>query len=336
MSDQSTHPRAAGRTSTNLGNQARPHLDLYQAITNKVIEMLEQGVAPWRSCIMGEKSAGHPKNLNTGKQYRGVNVFLLAFTAYVKGFESAYWLTLQQANERGGKIKRGEKASMVVFWKPREEVDKKTGEVRKSAVMRYYNVFNAMQCNGLEVPDEPKYTPSEFKAIEEAQRIVDGYKDGPQIKTGGTKAFYTASTDVVKLPEPTRYESTEEFYATLFHELAHSTGHKKRLDRKLAPKLSPFGGPEYGKEELVAEMAAAFLCAKARIDPVTLPNQAAYLKGWLGTLKKDKRLIVAAGGQAQRAADWILGRQGDAASVPDGDDRFVEDIAETTETAFPE
>lgn len=307
MSDQPARPRAAGQTSSRLGSQARPRIDLYETITQKVIEMLEAGVVPWRSGVLGLKAAGYPKNLCTGKPYRGVNVFLLAFMAYAKGYESAYWLTFQQANQRGGRVKRGEKSSLVVFWKPLETTDRQTGEVKKISVLRYYNVFNANQCEGVEVPDAPNYTPSEFAPIEAAETIVKEYSDGPKVVLGGAKAFYTPETDTVKLPEPTRFESTEQFYATMFHELSHSTGHSKRLDRGLDTKLAAFGSADYGREELVAEMSAAFLCGAARIDPAVIKNQAAYVSGWLGAIKKDKRLIIVAGGQAQRSADWVLG-----------------------------
>ena len=114
--------------------------DLYQTVTDQIVAMLEAGVVPWRSPILGRTTAGHPKNLNTGKQYRGVNVFLLAFTAYAKGYGSSYWLTFNQAKERGGNVRKGEKSSMVVFWKQYETADKQTGDPTKIPILRYYNV----------------------------------------------------------------------------------------------------------------------------------------------------------------------------------------------------
>lgn len=122
---------------------------------------------------------------------------------------------------------------------------------------------------------------------------------------GGGQAYYRPSEDLVRLPEPARFRSSEDYYATLFHEYAHSTGHSKRLDRKLDSDPQPFGSPDYGREELIAEMAAAFLCGQAGIHPAVVENQAAYLQGWLKTLKSDKKLVIAAAGQAQKAADWI-------------------------------
>jgi antirestriction protein ArdC len=286
--------------------------DLYQTITDQIIAMLETGVVPWRSPILGRNSAGYPKNLQSGKQYRGVNVFMLAFTAYAKGYGSSYWLTFNQAKERGGNVKKGEKSSMVVFWKQYETTDRQTGDPAKIPVLRYYNVFNAEQVDGIEIPDAVKFTPIEFNPIEAAEQIARGYAGGPVVDhDGGQQAFYRPSTDSVHMPQQTRFASVEEYYSTLFHELSHSTGHSSRLDRKLDTEPKPFGSADYGKEELVAEMSAAFLSSLAGIHPAVIDNQAAYLAGWCKKLKEDKKLVISAAGQAQRAADWIRGERGE-------------------------
>lgn len=283
--------------------------DIYQSVTDQIIAMLEKGVVPWRSPILGRQSAGMPKNLESGKDYRGVNVFLLAFTAWANGYESSYWLTFNQAKQKKGSVKKGEKSSFVIFWKQYETTDKETGEPTKVPVLRYYRVFNVAQCEGIAMPDAATYTPTDFHPIEAAETIVKAYADAPVIEHGGTRAFYRPSTDVVRLPEPSRFASCEEYYSTLFHELAHSTGHSKRLDRKLDTEPQPFGSPDYGKEELVAEMSAAFLSAHAGIKPATIENQAAYLQGWLKQLRGDKKLVITAAGAAQRASDWIRGER---------------------------
>ena len=286
--------------------------DLYQTVTDQIVTMLESGVIPWRSPILGRSKAGHPKNLNTGRQYRGVNVFLLAFTAFAKGYGSSYWLTFNQAKERGGNVRKGEKSSMVVFWKQYETTDKETGQPTKVPVMRYYNVFNAEQLEGIEIPDAVKYEPINFVQIDEAEKIAAGYQGGPSVAhDGGQQAFYLPTADAVHMPEKTRFASVEEYYSTLFHELSHSTGHSNRLDRKLDTDPKPFGSADYGKEELVAEMSAAFLCSQAGIQPAVIGNQAAYLSGWLKQLKSDKKLVISAASQAQRAADWIRGERGE-------------------------
>ncbi len=294
-----------GGLSDQLGNTGRK--DLYQYVTNQVLKMLEKGVAPWRSTILGHAKLGMPKNLNSGRKYRGINVFLLAMIAYARGYESAYWLTFKQAQERGGNVKKGEHSSVVVFWKQFETTDRETQQKVNIPVLRYYNVFNVQQCEKIEVPDAPQYTPVQFNPIERAEDVVKSYVDRPTIEHVGSRAYYRPSEDVVRIPEPTRFETNEAYYSTLFHELSHSTGHSKRLNRKLDSDPKPFGSPDYGKEELIAEMSAAFLCAHTGITPATIENTASYLSGWMGLLKKDKKLLITAAGAAQRSADYILG-----------------------------
>ena len=146
--------------------------------------------------------------------------------------------------------------------------------------------------------------------MERADAILAGSEGKPPIEVAGTRAFYRPATDTVTMPGSARFASTEAYYATLFHELAHSTGHPSRLRREMIATPQPFGTADYGREELVAEMAAAFLCSAAGLGPATIDNQAAYLGGWLKQIRGDKRLVVTAAGAAQRAADWILGQRG--------------------------
>lgn len=284
--------------------------DIYQSVTDQIVTMLESGAVPWRSPILGRSKAGHPKNMNTGKQYRGVNTFLLAFTAFAKGYGSSYWLTFNQAKERGACVKKGEKASMVVFWKMWKTKDKQTGEPAEIPVLQFYNVFNVEQCDGLAAPDAVAFEPLDFKPIESAERIVSGYAGAPLIAgDGGQSAFYRPSDDSVHMPVQTRFASVDEYYSTLFHELSHSTGHENRLNRKLDGGHHSFGSSAYGKEELIAEMSAAFLCGQAGINPATIENQAAYVGGWLKAIKSDKKLVIASAGAAQKSADWIIGNR---------------------------
>jgi antirestriction protein ArdC len=168
-------------------------------------------------------------------------------------------------------------------------------------------LFNAEQVEGVKVPggvieEGPAFTP-----IEAAVSVAQGYRDGPVVEHGGSVACYYPAPDLVRLPNPQRFENPEGYYATLFHELVHSTGNEKRLKRGVGEKLAPFGSPDYSKEELVAEIGAAFLCATAGISPPTIEQSAAYLEGWRRSLKADKKLVIAAAGQGQRAADHILG-----------------------------
>jgi antirestriction protein ArdC len=285
--------------------------DLYQTVTDQIVSMLDSGVVPWRSPILGRTSAGHPKNLESARPYRGVNVFLLAFSAYTHGYGSSYWMTFNQAKTAGGNVRKGEKSSMVVFWKQYDTTDRSTGQATTVPVLRYYNVFNVEQLEGIKAPDAVPFTPIDFKPIEAAEAVVKGYTLPPVIEHGGQQAFYRAVSDTVRMPEPTRFASGEEYYSTLFHELAHSTGHSSRLARGIDKETRAFGSPDYGKEELVAEMAAAFLCGHTGIQPNVIDNQAAYVAGWLKQIKQDKKLVIAAAAAGQKAADWIRGDRGE-------------------------
>ena len=174
--------------------------------------------------------------------------------------------------------------------------------------------FNASQCEGLELPTapetdaEPDTDEAPFEPIVEAMVIIDGYKGAPRIEHRSGRAFYRPSEDLVSLPEPREFVDGESYYATLFHELVHSTGHSKRLDRGIDTKIAPFGSNDYSKEELVAEMGAAFLAASSGISPPTIEQSAAYIESWRKKLKGDKKLVVQAAGAGQKAADWIVGR----------------------------
>jgi antirestriction protein ArdC len=252
-------------------------------------------------------------SLATGKHYRGINHFLLSMISQMSGYPSPYWLTFKQVGERGGKVRKGQKGSPCFFWKvydagggDRNEDTATDG--KKRFVARYYTVFNVAQCDGLEFPQPalPDPTTSGANPIAEAERIVAGYH-GPSIETKGLRPCYLPLTDTVEMPERNMFFSPEGYYATLFHECVHSTGHVSRLGR-IVESPAPFGSADYSREELVAELGAAFLCSEAGIAPPVLENQAAYLAGWLKVLKTDRRAIVVAAAQAEKAADLILNR----------------------------
>jgi antirestriction protein ArdC len=200
------------------------------------------------------------------KEYRGVNLFLLSCSPY----GSPYWLTFKQAQERGCHIRKGEKATMVVFWKmldrfgvgEADEAEVDGGEHTRNGkipLLRYYNVFNWCQTEG--IPEPPKQeVVNIFTPIEKAEQIVEGMPLRPEILHGGNVASYSVRWDRIKMPEKHTFNSSEEYYCTLLHELSHATGHEKRLARKSLTEVAGFGSHEYSKEELVAEMSAAFLC----------------------------------------------------------------------------
>ncbi len=228
-------------------------------------------------------------------------------------YESPFWLTFRQASQLGGSVRKGEKSCPVIFWKPTSIADKESGEPQKIPLLRFYHVFNVAQCDGLKLASKP--VEASVNGITRPEEIVAQMPQRPEIKHGMARAFYSPREDFVGLPVRDRFEQAEGYYATLFHELVHATGHESRLNRATARELSGFGSNPYCKEELIAEMGAAFLCGHAEITERTIDNSAAYLQGWLEQLRSDKTLIVQAAAQAQKAVDFILGNGPDETMV---------------------
>jgi len=278
----------------------------YKVITDKILEKLEQGTVPWHQPWSTEMS----KNLVSRKEYRGINIFVLGSM----GYANPYWLTFKQADQLGGHVRRGEKSTPVVFWKWMEKnaTDlNEDGEPRNKSypVLRYYKVFNLDQCDAIPVEKIPALeTRQDFHPIQEAEAVVRDMPHAPEIDHESRQALYRPSTDSIEMPPSELFGSDEEYYSTLFHELTHSTGHRSRLHRFNDEELAPFGSGDYSKEELIAEMGAAFLCGHCTIVNRTIDNSAAYIQGWLNRLRNDKKLVVLAGAQAQKAADCILAR----------------------------
>ena len=278
--------------------------DAYQVITDRVITLLEQGTVPWNKPWTSGNAT--PRNLVSGREYRGVNVFLL----HAMSYGSPYWLTFKQAQAMGGNVMKGEKATPVIFWKWLELEER--GKAERVPFLRYYSVFNVAQCERIPADKIPALNGTErvHGPIQEAERIVAGMPKRPEVKSGLDRAFYSPSGDFVGMPSSGQFRTPEDYYSVLFHELTHSTGHESRLKRKGASgaEWSAFGSTPYAKEELVAEMGAAFLCGQAGIVERTLDNSAAYVSSWLQRFRDDRRLVVQAAAQAQKAADFILAR----------------------------
>jgi antirestriction protein ArdC len=283
---------------------------VYQIITDKIIAQLETGTIPWRK--PWASSHGMPRNLISNKEYRGINVFLLGCQQY----SSPYWLTYNQAFAKNGNVRKGEKSTMVVFWKMMDkgygasDGDDNSDTVVSGRVplLRYFNVFNVEQCENLPVP--PSETPIyQFTPIEKAEQIIKNMSNRPEITYGGNRAGYTPVSDKIRMPYEDRFEKSEEFYSVLYHEIGHSTGHKSRLGRKEVIEHHEFGSEEYSVEELCAEFCSSYLCGVAGISNQTIELASSYIDGWLNVLKKDKKMLVVAAARAQAAADYILGCQ---------------------------
>jgi antirestriction protein ArdC len=274
--------------------------NVYEIVTEQVIRQLEQGTAPWRKPWRAEM----PCNLISGKEYRGINPFLLAS----QGYGSRYWLTFNQANKLGGHVRKGEKSSIVTFWKIGEfsKENKETGESeeRKSILLRYFAVFNVEQTEGIADKLGLGNAGPRIPNIDGCEALVSGMPNAPKMQQSNA-AWYRPSTDVVGMPSKSLFGNAEEYYSTLFHELTHSTGHASRVGRDGIEDLAAFGSESYSKEELIAEMGAAMLCGVTGIVPATIQNSASYLQHWINRLKGDSKLLVSAASAAQKASDYI-------------------------------
>jgi antirestriction protein ArdC len=220
-------------------------------------------------------------------------------------YPSPFWLSFRQIQTLGGTVKKGERSFPVVFWKIfREEGDP---ENRRIPFLRYYSVFNVTQCDGINAPPlQPVAGDKPFTPIDECERVVRAVPKPPTIRHHGGRACYSPALDTVTMPEAKLFESPEAYYSTLFHEMTHATGHASRLNRKEVADQGRFGSDPYSREELVAEMGAAFLSAHCEIEHKTIDQSANYIRAWLARLKDDRKLVVHAAAQAQRACDFVL------------------------------
>ena len=287
--------------------------DIYTRITNRIIADLEQGTRPWHRPWNAEHAAGkitRPLRHN-GIPYKGINVVMLWSASVIKGHACPLWLTFKQALELGGNVRKGERGELVVYADriTRTETDAKGDETeREIPFMKGYTVFNAEQCEGLPAQ---YYARPEAPALPLPARIeaADAFFAATRadIRHGGTRAYYAQGSDHVQMPPFETFEDAESHAATLAHELTHWTKHPARLDRDMG--RVKWGDEGYAKEELVAELGAAFLCADLGITPDVRPDHAAYIGSWLEALKGDKRFIFTAAAHAQRAADYLHGLQ---------------------------
>lgn len=315
--------------------QTTEQFDLYQSVTNAIIEAIETGLAdgswkrPWNTT--GNCSFS-PVNVQSRKAYRGVNVLLLMAANAKKGYTSGEWGTYKQWAERGAQVRKGEKATQIVFWKFDTVAGKKAdsgdagdagdapgagdapkgGWRRRRVLARGYYVFNAAQVDGY--TPRPEVIRPEVERIEAAQVFFDAC--GVDLRHGGNSAHYSPLFDHVQMPHLAAFDSAVPYYGTLAHEFTHWTGHSSRLNRDLSGR---FGSMGYAAEELVAELGAAFLCVMLGIESTPRPDHAQYVKHWLSVLKGDKTAIFTASSKAQQAADYLAARASGAAPEVDAD-----------------
>lgn len=272
---------------------------IYQEITDSIIQQLESGVAPW---IKPWRTGNNGAERNVVREtYRGINQLLLSMQSVAKGYDSNLWGTYQDWQKLEGNVRKGEKGTKIIKYgtgTSKTNFDK-NGNPAGYIYIKAFWVFNLAQVDGIEI-EKPETEQTEIERIAHCESTIAATK--AVISHGGDSAFYMPSTDSIRLPELSSFHSTENYYATAFHELVHWTSEKTRCDRDLSK--GRFGNSEYAFEELVAELGAAFLCGTHNISGDL--RHAAYIQSWLKCLKNDNQAIFRASALAQKGADYVM------------------------------
>ena len=297
-----------------IDNTSTDKRDVYARVTAQIIQSIEQGVGTWRfPWHTSGRYAFSPINATSRKAYRGINTVCLWAAAQAKGYENGEWATYQQWLERGGQVRKGEKATTVVFWKfANDAAETSDGEESKPGsrllFTRGYSVFNAAQVDG--------YTPKAEADVPMPERIAHAdvffANVAATVRHGGNQAFYAPATDHIQMPPLGVFRENVGYYSTLAHEHTHWTAHVARCDRQLGKR---FGDNAYAAEELIAELGAAFTCAHLVLSTEPREDHAQYIASWLRVLKADSRAIFTAASKAQQATDWLIRRAGETPSV---------------------
>lgn len=297
--------------------------DIYQEITDRIIQCLEEGTVPWlKPWNNPEYNLALPKNAVSGRYYSGVNILLLWMASAENGYKQCKWNTADAVNKLGGRIRKGEKATIVANYTPVEREkcdddgnpildDEGNPEIEHFAVLKRHPIFNIEQCENLPniMYESVSELPTEIEAVQyalftEIRQIAKWMDLNVEMKPSA-KAYYLPNEDKVVMPNMKQFESESRFYGTLLHEIIHATGHQKRLNREgITSGKAKFGNKLYAFEELVAEMGGAFICAHLGFNDI--PQNAAYIQSWINVLKEDKRAIFRASGFARKACEYVL------------------------------
>ncbi|MCY2965529.1 MAG: zincin-like metallopeptidase domain-containing protein [Planctomycetota bacterium] len=292
--------------------------DIYTRVTNQIVTAIEAGAPkfrmPWH---ITDAERFCPINAVSKRPYRGINVLLLWAQAEAKAFPTGNWATFAQWKHLGASVRKGERATTVVLWKPIDSSGKRTADDESAETPRRdrgllalgFSVFNAAQVDGYERPN--RETLSEGERIQAAERVL--FSQGAEIQHGGSAAFYDVNADRIHLPRFDSFRDPIAYYATLSHELTHFSGASHRLDRNLTGR---FGSSAYAAEELVAELGSAFLCARLGLSTEPRPDHGGYISNWLTLLRNDRKAIFTAASKAQQAADWLMGEYQSEATTP--------------------
>lgn len=287
----------------------------YEDILNQIIKDLEQGTLPWRKSW----NVGLPISFRTNKSYTGVNIISLLMFADKNGFKSPYWLSDNYARKKGGRIKKSEISNNTFIIQAKWEIRKKRSEkgkyyLKSWLMMKTSKIYNLDQTEGI-TSNIPVNQLSLWGLSGSAENIIENCNNKPKIIHDYANAYYSPVEDCIAIPRKSQFLSNEEYYSTYFHELVHSTGHPKRLNRSLFLKAIRNYDVDYAKEELVAELGAAFLCYHAEIINKTRKESSSYINSWLQALKNDRTLLFTASSQAQKAVNYVFNKRPDKDEV---------------------
>ncbi|MDP8185349.1 ArdC family protein [Phocoenobacter skyensis] len=293
--------------------------DLYQQITDKIVNALEKGTMPWIK-PWNQAVSGLPYNADSKRSYQGINCFLLWLSQLQNGYSQRKWVTFNGATNLGGRVKKGEKSTLIMFYRPKEveETDKEGNTLfdedgqpimKQTVIIGGHHVFNIEQCEGLEahfetsIKDDEELIP-EHEFIDRLELDLLPNNIGVKLHNAQQdRACYIPSLDAILMPEKSQFKSNDSYYATLLHECGHSTGHRDRFKREGIIKGTQ-GSIAYAFEELIAELISAFVCANVEIDNTS--QNAAYIKSWISVLKSDKKAIFRASSEARKATDYLM------------------------------
>ncbi|RWQ12522.1 zincin-like metallopeptidase domain-containing protein [Mesorhizobium sp.] len=301
------HKRSASGEA-GAGRSGRTGASLYQEITDRIIAELERGTVPWvKPWGKAKAGLGLPSNAATGRAYSGINILILWGAVIERSYPSQNWLTFRQALSLGGNVRKGEHGTTIVHadrFVPRDEKERAKTEGDEPQAVPYlkrFTVFNVAQCDNL---PEHLYAAAEplpeRQIVPQAEALI--HASGADFRIGGDRAFYMPGSDFIQVPPQPAFFHQIDYYRTCFHELGHWTGHPTRLARDFS---GSFGSKTYAREELVAEIAAAFVCSSLGIEPTV--RHADYIGSWLKVLREDNRAIFRAASYASKAADFLLG-----------------------------
>jgi len=312
-------------TKKKMDFKRRSRQEIYAVVEQEIIDALDDWQVPWHRAWANMVNGGIQTNPCTGTEYKGINLINTTVHQAVRGYQYPYWITYKDAAKQGCKVTAG-KGIRIIKWffpepiqakdangQPRLDENGEPQMVKRQPHAQLSVVWNIAEVQGeFKLPKKFKLEPpKKFNVVKAAEKIAAAYlaNSGPSLShDGGERAYFVPTKDEIHMPTRESFDSPNEYYSTLFHEMGHSTGHESRLNRRGSEVIRHFGDEAYGLEELTAEFTSAFVAMNCGVD-TTIKNSTAYIKNWSEAIKANKGMVVDAAGKAQKAADYILSRK---------------------------